>query len=292
MPQYEKEEFSSDLDIMSQDYEEPASSLVEYEKIEDEPDPQPEAFSYTGFSEERKQEIEGQFVSMMAKNSPIYYRFHKYVNGLPDDERETWLDLIEEQAISGNKSKEAMFILDHSAPFAVAEMYEMMEVMIQMSAEDFKIRMQQIMAPVEKLIVRFMKDIVVISETVDEISAKMESQLKFYEQAIDSLTQTAILEYKTTLEKGKQELESIGARVEAEAQAKRVDADISHKQQMDKEAVQLRNKVVDIFRNEIRDEAQKAFAKSRKEIGWVDCLKVGVSVVIGMTVFTIISKLI
>ena len=292
MLQYQKEEFSSDLDIMSQDYEEPASSLVEYEKIEDEPDPQPEAFSYTGFSEERKQEIEGQFVSMMAKNSPIYYRFHKYVNGLPDDERETWLDLIEEQAISGNKSKEAMFILDHSAPFAVAEMYEMMEVMIQMSAEDFKIRMQQIMAPVEKFIVRFMKDIVVISDTVDEISAKMESQLEFYEQAIDSLTQTAILEHKTTLEKGKQELESIGARVEAQAQAKRVDADISHKQQMDKEAVQLRNKVVDIFRNEIRDEAQKAFAKSRKEIGWVDCLKVGVSVVIGMTVFTIISKLI
>lgn len=275
--------------------EEDMPDYVDDEKISD-------SYSQTDsqLSEEEKKferELDSKFSSNM-KRMAGYKNFINYIATLPEAERERIKDVINDYRVAGNSTKEALLVLNHALPFAVGEYFELMTYAGEKIAEDVVQQLQVALGSSEFFLqaLKEQSDLVLARTDgfAESLTLASETALQEIEsQGKDNLAKFAIA--KQNLESVKlQNLKDIEvAKLEALKALEKAVAEIEaeKKGEANTERLKARNIVLKEFSGAIEKETVKAFKKVQARMNiQIFAFNVG-SVVVGMTIFTLFSKL-
>lgn len=219
------------------------------------------------------------------KNMGGMSNFIDFIAQLPVEERNSIRDLLEDR-ILGNPSLEVMFMLSYGLPFALSEYYEGVSVMsgelreLNDSVSVEALRNVMLLREEQKNYANAVKR--ATSVAINEISAAGERQVI----DIDAQLKKHELSLAAFATKAQADIDALKQRFEQDIANRR----LSHDAEIEAEKTKARNTVYKDISSKVESVADKAFKKVHDKYSTRNALYNAGAAMVGMAVFTILSK--
>lgn len=213
-------------------------------------------------------------------------RFIDFISNLPAEERNAIREILEDK-ILGNPSLEVTFMLSYGMPFALSEYWDGMNLMseelneVNRSVNEEALRNIMLLRSEQKTFAVAVNRgtqaaITEIEEAGRRQAENNEAQLKRHEKTLEAF---AI--------KAQSDAEAIAKRFEQEFASRRLNLDT----EVEAEKTKARNTVYKEISSKVESVAEKAFGKVHAKYTVKHAMYNAGAVIVGMTVFSLISKL-
>jgi len=220
------------------------------------------------------------------KNMNGIGNFIEFISQLPPEERNGLRDMLEDR-ILGNPSLEVYFMMNYGMPFALSEYYDGMQLMSD--------ELNEINRAVNEEAIR---NIMLLREEQKNFAVAVNKGTQVATREIEEAGRRQAVEIEAQLEKHNKTLEAFASKAQAEieAVAKRFEQDVANRKlslnaEIEAEKTKARNMVYKEISSKVESVAEKAFGKVHDKYTVKHAIYNAGAVVVGMAVFTMLTKL-